>query len=290
MRGGKGEWRGSGRGICGEFAQGSVGISRPHTSDRNGKSGKTSAAEKQEHEARSEILCRELARLRARSIPVGISCSQTYGGIRNGIKTEIARRERETARKRARDLRHICAGSVDISRPHTSDRNGKSGKTSAAEKQEHEARSEILCRELARLRARSIPVGISCSQTYGGIRNGIKTEIARRERETARKRARDLRHICAGSVDISRPHTNDRSGKSGKTSAAEKQEREARSEILCGELARLRARSIPVGISCSQTNGGVPQRNKDRNCAAGKGNGEEAGAGSAAYLRGECGY
>ena len=67
------EWRGSGHGICGVFAQGSVGISRPHTNDRNGKSGKTSAAEKQEREARSEILCRELARRRARSIPVGIS-------------------------------------------------------------------------------------------------------------------------------------------------------------------------------------------------------------------------
>ena len=89
---------------------------------------------------------------------------------------------------------------------------------------------------------------------------------------------------------ISRPHTNDRNGKSGKTSAAEKQEREARSEILCGELARLRARSIPVGISCSQTNGEMLQRNKDRNCADGKGNGEEADMGSAAYLRGECGY
>ena len=87
-------------------------------------------------------------------------------------------------------------------------------------------------------------------------------------------------------MGISRPHTNDRNGKSGKTSAAEKQEREARSEILCRELARLRARSIPVGISCSQTNGEMLQRNKDRNCADGKGNGEEADMGSAAYLRG----
>ena len=77
LRGGKGEWRVSGRGICCEFARGSVGISRLHTNDRNGKSGKTSVAEKQEREARSEILCRELARRRARSIPVGISCSQT---------------------------------------------------------------------------------------------------------------------------------------------------------------------------------------------------------------------
>ena len=97
------------------------------------------------------------------------------------------------------------------------------------------------------------PWVLAARRRMEGCRNGIKTEIARRERETARKRARDLRHICAGSVDISRPHTNDRSGKSGKTSAAEKQERETRSEILCGELVRRRARSIPVGISCSQT-------------------------------------
>ena len=157
------------------------------------------------------------------------------------------------ARKRARDLRHICAGSVGISRPHTNDRNGKSGKTSAAEKQEHETRSEILCWELARLRARSIPVVSAACRLMERCRNGIKTKIARRESGTARKRARDLRRICAGSVGISRPHTNDRNGKSGKTSAAEKQEHETRSEILCRELARLRARSIPVGISCSQT-------------------------------------
>ena len=108
------ERRGNGRGICGEFAQGSVGISRPHTNDRNGKSGKTSVAEKQERETRSEILCRELARLRARSIPVGISCSQTKGDSRNGIKTEIARMERETARKRTRDLLRICAGEGEV--------------------------------------------------------------------------------------------------------------------------------------------------------------------------------
>ena len=66
--------------------------------------------ESRERETRSEILCREFARLRARSIPVGISCSQTYGGIRNGKKTKIARRERETARKRARDLLRIWGG------------------------------------------------------------------------------------------------------------------------------------------------------------------------------------
>ena len=87
-------------------------------------------------------------------------------------------------------------------------------------------------------------------------------------------------------MGISRPHTNDRNGKSGKTSAAEKQEREARSEILCRELARQRARSIPVGISCSQTYGDS-RNGKDRNRAEGKWNGEEADMGSAAYLRGE---
>ena len=104
------ERRGNGRGICGEFAQGSVGISRPHTNDRNGKSGKTSAAEKQERETRSEILCRELARQRARSIPVVSAARRLMERCRNGIKTEIARRERGTARKRARDLLRICAG------------------------------------------------------------------------------------------------------------------------------------------------------------------------------------
>ena len=56
-----------------------------------------------------------------------------------------------------------------------------------------------------------------------------------------------------------------------------------RSEILCRELAH---RVNTRGIGCLQTNGGMPQRNKDRKCAEGKGNGEEAGAKSAAYLRG----
>ena len=144
---------------------------------------------------------------------------------------------------------------VGISRPHTNDRNGKSGKTSAAEKQEREARGEILCREFARLRARSIPMGISCS----AVSATVKTEIAWRERETVRKRARDLLRICAGEGEIEMR----KSKRNREAKRRESRERETRSEILCRELARLRARSISVGISCSQTNGGMPQRNKD---------------------------
>ena len=198
MRGGKGEWRGSGRGICGEFAQGSVGISRPHTNDRNGKSGKTSAAEKQERETRSEILCRELARLRARSIPVGISCSQTYGDSRNG-----------------------------------KDRNRAEGKGNGEE-------------------------------TGAGTAANLHREVWV---------LADLIRTTATAKAVKLARRKNRSAKRG-------------AKYFAGNLRDCEQGQYPWYRLLADI-WRYPQRSKDQNCAEGKGNGEEAGAGSAANLRRE---
>ena len=111
----------------------------------------------------------------------------------NGIKTEIARRERGTARKRARDLLRICAGRERSKCRRARETEKQSGGKTGARNAERNTLQGISASG-SKIDTR----GIGRSQTYGDIRNGIKTEIAWRERETARKRARDLRHICAG--------------------------------------------------------------------------------------------
>ena len=103
------ERRGSGHGICGIFAQGSerskCGRAKETERQSGGKAG--SAKRGAKYFAGNWRDCEQ------GQYP-WVLAARRHMAIVATVKTEIARRERGMARKRARDLLRICAGEGEI--------------------------------------------------------------------------------------------------------------------------------------------------------------------------------
>ena len=153
--------------------------------------------ESREREARSEILCRELARLRARSIPVGISCSQTYGDSRNGKDRNRAEGKgngEETGAGTAANLHREVWVLADLIRTTAT---AKAVKLARRKNRSAKRGAKYFAGNLRDCEQGQYP-WVLAARRHMAIVATVKTEIARRERETARKRARELRRICTG--------------------------------------------------------------------------------------------